>query len=145
MLKGLQAIVKPDKNYAILRRRLHDHVPPCLPFVGIYLTDLIFVDAGNPAMKQLLGTGDYESILVINFDKHTRTANIIGELQRFQLPYRLTEIQELQEWIQAQIVRVSLSLEHENTQQYYCKSLLLEPRENSNPRVSGLRIHSRHT
>jgi hypothetical protein len=140
MLKGLQATVEPDKNYAILRRRLHDHVPPCLPFVGTYLTDLTFVDAGNPAMKQLPGTGDHEGMSVINFDKHIRTAKIIGELQRFQLPYRLTEIQDLQEWIQAQIDRVNSPSGHENVQQYYRKSLLLEPRENSNPKAPGLRI-----
>ncbi|RDL38006.1 Ras GEF [Venustampulla echinocandica] len=138
MLKGLQAIVEPDKNYAVLRRRLHDHVPPCLPFVGTYLTDLTFVDAGNPATKQLPGVGDGESMPVINFDKHTRTAKIIGELQRFQIPYRLTEVPELQEWMQAQIVRVKSSPEHENVQQYYRKSLLLEPRENMHPRASPI-------
>jgi hypothetical protein len=138
MLKGLQAIVEPDKNYAVLRRRLHDHVPPCLPFVGTYLTDLTFVDAGNPATKQLPGLGDCEGMSVINFDKHTRTAKIIGELQRFQIPYRLTEVPELQEWIQAQIVRVKSSSENENVQQYYRKSLLLEPRENLHPKPSPI-------
>jgi hypothetical protein len=138
MLKGLQAIVEPDKNYAVLRKRLHDHVPPCLPFVGTYLTDLTFVDAGNPSTKQLPGIGEKDGMQVINFDKHTRTAKIIGELQRFQIPYRLAEVPELQEWIQAQIVRVKSSSEHENPQQYYRKSLLLEPRENLHPRVSPI-------
>ncbi|KAH8685481.1 ras guanine-nucleotide exchange protein-like protein [Tricladium varicosporioides] len=138
MLKGLQAVVEPDKNYATLRRRLHGHVPPCLPFVGTYLTDLTFVDAGNPATKQLPGVGDGESMSVINFDKHTRTAKIIGELQRFQIPYRLAEVPEMQEWLQAQIVRVKSSSEHENVQQYYRKSLLLEPRENMHPRQSPI-------
>ena len=142
MLKGLQAIVEPDKNYAVLRRRLHDHVPPCLPFVGTYLTDLTFVDAGNPATKQLPGVGEHDGMPVINFDKHTRTAKIIGELQRFQVPYRLAEVPELQEWIQAQIVRVKSSSEHENVQQYYRKSLLLEPRENLHPRASPIEGHS---
>ena len=123
MLKGLQAIVKSDKNYAVLRKRVHDHVPPCLPFVGTYLADLTFVDAGNPATKQLLGAGENDGMAVINFDKHARTAKIIGELQRFQIPYRLTEVPELQEWIQAQIVRVKSSSEHESVQQYYRKSL----------------------
>jgi hypothetical protein len=136
MLKGLQAIIEPEKNYAVLRRRLNDHVPPCLPFVGMYLTDLTFVDAGNAATRQLPGQGDGEGMPVINFDKHTRTAKIIGELQRFQIPYRLAEVPELQEWIQAQIVRVKSSSEHENVQQYYRKSLLLEPRETLQSRHS---------
>lgn len=136
MLRSLQSIVEPDKNYATLRRRLHDHVPPCLPFVGTYLTDLTFVDAGNPATKQLPGAGGSDGMAVINFDKHSRTAKIIGELQRFQIPYRLTENPDLQEWIQAQIVRVKSTSENENVQQYYRKSLLLEPRENLHPRNS---------
>lgn len=136
MLKGLQAIIEPEKNYAVLRRRLHDHVPPCLPFVGMYLTDLTFVDAGNSSTRQLPGHGDSEGMSVINFDKHTRTAKIIGELQRFQIPYRLAEVPELQEWIQAQIVRVKSSSENENVQQYYRKSLLLEPRETLQTRHS---------
>ncbi|TVY34758.1 Ras guanine nucleotide exchange factor A [Lachnellula subtilissima] len=138
MLKGLQAIVEPDKNYATLRKRLHDHVPPCLPFVGTYLTDLTFVDAGNPATKQLPGVGDSDGMAVINFDKHTRTAKIIGELQRFQIPHRLAEVPEMQEWIQAQIVRVKSTSEHENVQQFYRKSLLLEPRENLPPKGSPI-------
>jgi len=131
ILKVLQDIVEPTKNHAVLRQRLHDHVPPCLPFVGTYLTDLTFVDIGNPATKQLPGIGGEAGISVINFDKHMRTAKIIGELQRFQIPYRLVEVPELQEWLQAQIVRVRSSNDQNNVQNYYRKSLLLEPRANS--------------
>ena len=132
ILKVLQDIVEPTKNHAVLRQRLQEHVPPCLPFVGTYLTDLTFVDIGNPATKQLPGMSGEDSISVINFDKHSRTAKIIGELQRFQIPYRLTEVPELQEWLQAQIVRVRCSNDQNNIQQYYRKSLLLEPRKHTN-------------
>lgn len=104
----------------------------------MYLTDLTFVDAGNAATRQLPGLGDSEGLSVINFDKHTRTAKIIGDLQRFQIPYRLSEVAELQEWLQAQIVRVKSSSENENVQQYYRKSLLLEPREITHPRPSPI-------
>ncbi|OBT85865.1 hypothetical protein VE02_06048 [Pseudogymnoascus sp. 03VT05] len=128
MLKVLQDIVEPTKNHAVLRQRLQGHVPPCLPFVGTYLTDLTFVDMGNPATKQLTGSAGEKGMAVINFDKHTRTAKIIGDLQRFQIPYRLAEVPELQEWIQAQVIRVRASNDSNNVQQYYRKSLLLEPR-----------------
>ncbi|OIW27779.1 ras GEF [Coniochaeta ligniaria NRRL 30616] len=127
MLKHLQGIVEPSQNNKILRARLHDHVPPCLPFLGMFLTDLTFVDIGNPATK----TSD-NGMTLINFDKHTRTAKIIGELQRFQIPYRLTEVPDLQEWLQYQIIRVrELEMQQGNSVQvsYYRKSLLLEPRE----------------
>ncbi|KAI0479395.1 ras GEF [Xylariaceae sp. FL0804] len=130
MFKTLQAIVGPSNNNKVLRTRLQGHVPPCLPFLGMFLTDLTFVDIGNPATKQLPGSGcDDQSLTVVNFDKHSRTAKIIGELQRFQIPYRLTEVPDLQGWIQAQVVRVK-ELDQNNVQvSYYRKSLLLEPRE----------------
>ncbi|KAK1967698.1 RasGEF domain-containing protein [Colletotrichum sublineola] len=135
MLRTLQAIVEPAQNNKVLRTRLHDHVPPCLPFLGMFLTDLTFVDIGNPATKQiptLGGDGSEENgggMTVVNFDKHTRTAKIIGELQRFQIPYRLTELPEMQDWITAQIVRVREGDPGNVQVTYYRKSLLLEPRE----------------
>lgn len=127
MLKHLQAIVEPSQNNKVLRARLQGHVPPCLPFLGMFLTDLTFVDIGNPATK----TND-SGLTLVNFDKHTRTAKIIGELQRFQIPYRLTEVPDLQEWIRHQVERVrELEAQQGNSVQvsYYRKSLLLEPRE----------------
>ncbi|KAH8204525.1 hypothetical protein TruAng_001299 [Truncatella angustata] len=130
MLKTLQAIVEPSNNNKVLRARLQGHVPPCLPFLGMFLTDLTFVDIGNPATKQLPGSGsEDQGLTVVNFDKHTRTAKIIGELQRFQIPFRLTEISDLQDWLQAQIVRVKEADSGNVQVSYYRKSLLLEPRE----------------
>jgi hypothetical protein len=127
MLRHLQGIVEPSQNNKVLRARLQNHVPPCLPFLGMFLTDLTFVDIGNPATK----TSD-NGLTLVNFDKHARTAKIIGELQRFQIPYRLTEVPDLQEWLQYQITRVrELEMQQGNSVQvsYYRKSLLLEPRE----------------
>ncbi|KAF7549888.1 hypothetical protein G7Z17_g6082 [Cylindrodendrum hubeiense] len=134
MLRTLQALVEPSQNNKVLRTRLHDHVPPCLPFLGMYLTDLTFVDIGNPATKQMALGNESEDdssngITVINFDKHTRTAKIIGELQRFQIPYRLVDIPDMQDWMAAQIKRVREGDQGNVQVSYYRKSLLLEPRE----------------
>ncbi|TQS37863.1 hypothetical protein Golomagni_01649 [Golovinomyces magnicellulatus] len=131
LLKSLSAVVEPSKNYAGLRRRLHDHVPPCIPFLGMFLTDLTFVDAGNSPTRQLPVMGNSGGLKVINFDKYTRTAKIISDLQRFQLPYRFTEVPELQSWISSQLSRVrNISDDsHEQAKMLYRKSLRLEPRE----------------
>lgn len=127
-LEHLKSVVDISKNYAILRQRLQNHVPPCLPFVGTYLTDLTFVDIGNQTSRQLPGDGLGETQSVINFDKHMKTARIISDLQRFQIPYRFTEIPELQTWMQDQLVRVRTS-DESSMQNHYRRSLLLEPRE----------------
>ncbi|PGH22907.1 hypothetical protein AJ80_02956 [Polytolypa hystricis UAMH7299] len=125
-LDHLREIVDVSRNYAVLRQRLQNHVPPCLPFVGTYLTDLTFVDHGNQNTRTL--PTDEGSIAVINFDKHVKTAKIISELQRFQIPYRLVEVPELQTWIQDQLVRVR-SAGETTFQKYYRRSLVLEPRD----------------
>lgn len=125
-LDELKKIVDVSRNYIVLRQRIQNHVPPCLPFVGIYLTDLTFVDHGNQTSRQL--STEEGSVQVINFDKHMKTAKVISELQRFQIPYRLTEVPELQTWMQDQLVRVR-SAGEKSFQNNYRRSLFLEPRE----------------
>lgn len=127
-LDELKDIVDVSRNYAVLRKRLENQTAPCIPFVGIYLTDLTFVDVGNQSERQLPKDSAEEAVSVINFDKHTRTAKIIGQLQRFQVPYRLAAVPEMQEWMDSQIKRVRTS-DETNVQNFYRKSLLLEPRE----------------
>jgi hypothetical protein len=127
-LEELKNITDVGRNYAVLRQRLHNHVAPCIPFVGIYLTDLTFIDVGNGTTRQLPGESGQDRMSVINFDKHMKTAKIIGQLQSFQVPYRLAVVPEMQEWMEAQIQRVRAS-DQANVQSQYRRSLLLEPRE----------------
>lgn len=127
-LEELKSITDVGRNYAVLRQRLQNHVAPCIPFVGIYLTDLTFVDVGNGTTRQLPGETGRESLSVINFDKHMKTAKIIGQLQSFQVPYRLAAVPEMRDWMESQINRVRES-DQANVQSYYRRSLLLEPRE----------------
>lgn len=126
-LEELKTITDVGRNYAVLRQRLHNHVAPCIPFVGIYLTDLTFIDAGNCTTRQLRGEPGCESLSVINFDKHMKTAKIVGQLQSFQVPYRLVAVPEMQDWMETQIQRVRQS--EANVQSYYRRSLVLEPRD----------------
>lgn len=127
-LEELKTITDVGRNYAVLRQRLQNHVAPCIPFVGIYLTDLTFIDVGNGTTRQLPGESGSDSMSVINFDKHMKTAKIIGQLQSFQVPYRLATVPEMQDWMETQIQRVRSS-DQANVQSYYRRSLLLEPRE----------------
>ncbi|KAF2759499.1 ras GEF [Pseudovirgaria hyperparasitica] len=135
-LEELKKIVDVGRNYAILRQRLQNHEAPCIPFVGIYLTDLTFVDVGNQTTRQLPNDGRRQSVSVINFDKHIRTAKIIGQLQRLQVPYNLTPVPEMQDWLEAQIQRVRTS-DQANVQNYYRRSLLLEPRQAGIPNFAA--------
>jgi hypothetical protein len=88
------------------------------------MRQLTFVDVGNPSIRPISGNGKE----LINFDKHIKTARIISELQRFQIPYRIAEVPELQTWIDMQIDRIHNS-KAADVQHLYRRSLLLEPRE----------------
>jgi len=131
-VKTLTAIVNHDQNYKVLRQRLHSEVPPCLPYVGMFLTDLTFADTGNPDTK----TSD-TGLTVINFDKYTKYAKFVGELQRFQIPHRLAEQPDMQEWLSEQLEQAGeQDKAGANVQaSQYRKSLLLEPREAHNMRT----------
>lgn len=126
MFDELCKVVDVAKNYSALRQRVQSHLPPCLPFIGVYLTDLTMVDTAYTNTRPL--TTDQGRISVINLDKHMNTAKIISDLQRFQVPYRFAEISELQTWMQDQLVRVR-SAGDKSFQMHYRRSLILEPRE----------------
>jgi len=125
----LMSVVDTSKNYASMRQRLQHAQLPCLPFVGIFLTDLTFVDAGNPNTRSLwtdqTRRGD---LTVINFDKHNRTAKIIQQFQSFQMPYDVQDVPDLQGWLHTEFDRIHDSKE-ENNQRLYQQSLEIEPRE----------------
>ncbi|MDI1487173.1 MAG: Ras guanine nucleotide exchange factor bud5 [Ramalina farinacea] len=138
-LDRLKKIINHDRNYASLRQTFQKQTPPCVPWVGLYLTDLTFIDAGNQCTRQLPSKTLFDgcSKSVINFDKHMKTAKIISELQRFQVPYRLNEVAELQTWLQDQLVRVRTINQSEVVKDYYRRSLLLEPRASPDTQTSA--------
>lgn len=135
-LENLKAIVTSTRGFIVLRRRFEDAAPPCLPFIGFALTDLTFIEAGNPATRKARGDGTRQGLPIINFSKHIKTAQVISNLQRFQVPYRLTEVPELQTWMQDQLVRVRSS-DSSNIVNHYRRSLLLEPREQTQQKQSS--------
>jgi hypothetical protein len=90
---------------------------------GLYLTDLIFIDDGNPDFREgRTRNGDKQQL--INFDKYLKTARVIHEIQRFQQPYNLTEVPEIHEFLKEQLN----SCRNENQSTLYQQSLEVEPR-----------------
>jgi hypothetical protein len=129
-LDELNQVVDFSRNHASLRSRLEKPVSPCLPFLGIYLTDLTFVDAGNPKTREIPGATSEsgEPMTVINFDKHMRMAKIIGHLQKFQVPYNLKEVPEMQTWMQSHLERMRDGKEA-MVGHLHRRSLVIEPKD----------------
>jgi hypothetical protein len=68
-LEKLQKLVSADGRFRNLRDALHRCDPPCIPYLGLYLTDLSFIEEGTPTF-----TEDN----LINFSK-MRMVNILHE------------------------------------------------------------------
>jgi len=62
-------------SYGTYREYLKGVVPPCVPFLGMSLTDLIFISDGNP---------NPEDPTLINFTKWEMMAGIIHNVKHFQ-------------------------------------------------------------
>lgn len=47
-INKLQATVGADGRFRAMRETLHRSDPPCIPYLGMYLTDLSFIEEGTP-------------------------------------------------------------------------------------------------
>ena len=112
----MAALMAPEKNYSKFRKHLHTRDPPCIPYFGVYLTDLTFIDDGN---KDLIPGTD-----LINFGKRRKTAAVISEIQQYQqLWFKFHEIPELTEYL--------TDLHVEEDEECYQRSLEIEPRQST--------------
>ena len=106
-----------SRNYAEYRAALKKAPLPVLPFLGMFLTDLTFTDDGNPDFRN--------NGKLINFDKYAKTARIISDLMKYQIQYPLSEVHEIQEYLNHSIQERGVR----DPQELYELSLKLEPRD----------------
>ncbi|KAH3762059.1 cell division control protein [Pelomyxa schiedti] len=112
-LEAMRELTDNTKNFQTLRQKLQKIPPPCIPYLGIYLTDLTFIEEGNATFIEEK----------VNFFKCRLQADVILRVQQFQqTPYCLVPSTPLATWIGT--LGVSYS---EDT--CYKQSLKIEPRE----------------
>lgn len=141
-LEELNQVIDISKNYTKLRRRLDAPTSSCLPFLGIYLTDLTFVVAGNSKRREIPGSANErgEAVSVINFDLYMRMAKLVSHMQRFQAPYRLQAVPELQSWLELQLRRMRDGTDA-MTNKFHRRSTMVEPKDVDRRHVPAPEIH----
>ncbi|CAO1412033.1 unnamed protein product [Diamesa serratosioi] len=109
----LQAVVCSDGRFRLMREALHRSDPPCIPYLGMYLTDLSFIEEGTP---------DFTTDGLLNFSKMRMIAHVIREIRHFQqTPYKIDHIPKVTSYL----LDTSLLLDDD---EMYFRSLKIEPR-----------------
>ncbi|CAO3594261.1 unnamed protein product [Absidia cylindrospora] len=119
MLEPIYRATDSSRNFAEYRTRLKTAVAPCLPFLGVYLTDMTFIDDGN-SNHRTTPSGQ----TLINFDKYIKTTKVLNEIDQFQIPYKLLEVEEIQRYLSRCLETVE-----KDEQAFYNRSITLEPRQ----------------
>ncbi|KAL9099811.1 MAG: hypothetical protein Q9163_004734 [Psora crenata] len=124
-LENMRKLMNNSKNFAEYRETLHSANPPCIPFFGIYLTDLTFIEDGIP--------GIVKRTSLINFAKRAKTAEVIRDIQQYQnVPYPLKSVVDLQDHILSNMQAAG------DVHEMYDKSLQVEPREREDEKITRL-------
>ena len=122
-LESMRTLMGSTRNFLAYRDALKSATPPCIPFLGIYLTDLTFIEDGLPSL--------FKRTQLINFDKRAKTAVIIHDIQNKQnTPYALQPVPELQDYI-AKNMQTS-----DDVHEMYDRSLQVEPREREDEKIA---------
>lgn len=112
-LEEFDTLTSPNGSFMAYREDLHNANPPCIPYLGVYLSDLTFIEEGN---QDCLENG------YINFFKRRMVAEVIKEIQQYQqCPYNLQVVPSIQKYLTAHKTFSDNDL--------FQRSLISEPRE----------------
>jgi hypothetical protein len=115
---ALQTLVAPTQSFKQYRDALHQVTGACVPYLGVYLTDLTFTEDGN---KDTVQKPNDAKVKLINIKKRALVHNIISEVQLYQqASFDLTKTEPLHTMI--------LEVPNVDETSLYSMSLLREPR-----------------
>ena len=141
LLEECAAQMSQERNFKTIRAELANVEGPCVPFFGMYLSDMVFIEESNSDALPS-GSGGDGGAQLINFGKRRMLAKTTSEIQVLQSrPYTLSVQPEIRAFIldfPSHSVHTSITLpsatatkaEQETfTDEAYDKSRAIEPRD----------------
>ncbi|XP_010076046.1 PREDICTED: ras-specific guanine nucleotide-releasing factor 2-like, partial [Pterocles gutturalis] len=91
LMDKLQKTVSSEGRFKNLRETLKNCNPPAVPYLGMYLTDLAFIEEGTP---------NFTEEGLVNFSKMRMISHIIREIRQFQqTSYRIEHQQKVTHYL----------------------------------------------
>ncbi|KAI0036552.1 ras guanine nucleotide exchange factor domain-containing protein [Vararia minispora EC-137] len=128
VLRTCEMTIDSQKNFSQYRQLLQRITPPCVPFLGVYLTTLTFIQDGAP--NNLPGD-------LVNFRKRGKAAEVIQEIQKWQSrPFNFQRVDPIFDYIQQQLNKFDDTPDINDF--FWTLSLDLEPRESEDEQMARL-------
>ncbi|KAJ5073248.1 guanine nucleotide exchange factor [Anaeramoeba ignava] len=120
LYQEMQRYLATDDNSKFYRETLKSRNPPCIPYLGVYFTDLVFIGNGN---RDFISSKNGSKEL-INFEKRRKISTVISDIQTYQqMPYFFEKVPEIFNFIMDSISN------SKDSKAIYSLSLIREPRE----------------
>lgn len=127
MLSQCETMLNTNKNFGNYRHKLSTIVAPCVPFIGVFLTQLTFINE-NPNM---IGPN------LINFRKRQKAAEVIDDIKRWQLaPYSFNVVPSVASFIEDSLRQFEEGRDLSDF--FWNLSLEREPREREDEKMARL-------
>jgi len=127
-LAACEMTIDSNKNFNNYRLTLASVTPPCVPFIGVFLTTLQFIqDASKDTLPGNL----------VNFRKRQKASEVIQDIKRWQSqPFSFTSIPSVGTYIDQSLSQFNDSVDIRD--HFWNLSLEREPREREDEKMARL-------
>ncbi|KAF9488025.1 ras GEF [Pleurotus eryngii] len=127
-LGACEMTIDTTRNFNNYRSTMATVTPPCVPFIGVFLTTLQFIQDGNP--DNLAGS-------LVNFRKRQKAMEVINDIKRWQAqPFNFTPIPAVLQFIEESLSQFSETVDVR--EHFWQLSLDREPREREDEKMARL-------
>ncbi|KAJ6584771.1 ras guanine nucleotide exchange factor domain-containing protein [Mycena capillaripes] len=128
--------IDSNKNFTKYRSMMTSVIPPCVPFIGVFLSTLQFIQDGNPDNLPAPGAKEGAGSTLVNFRKRQKASEVINDIKRWQGPFNFHVIPSIQAYIEESLNSVSDT--KESSERFWTISLEREPREREDEKMARL-------